>query len=81
MEYLFYTLAVICIIIFILGMINPKFAIYWRKEKTRLQVFTCYFVGFLIFGCIGATYQHNKKVVYAPSYIQNTATPALRSGK
>ena len=53
MDFLFLGLSLVCLLMFLLGVINPKWVLIWGKEKTRKKVGiyfgTVFFVFFLLF--------------------------------
>ena len=49
MEYLFFYLSFICLLMFLLGMINPKWALLKGKEKTRRKVGIYFGIPFFVF--------------------------------
>ena len=49
MEYLFFYLSLICLLMFLLGMINPKWALLKGKEKTRRKVGIYFGIPFFVF--------------------------------
>ena len=49
MEYLFFYLSLICLLMFLLGIINPKWALLKGKEKTRGKVGIYFGIPFFVF--------------------------------
>ena len=49
MEYLFFYLSLFCLLMFLLGVINPKWALLLGKEKTRRKVGIYFGIPFFVF--------------------------------
>lgn len=49
MDFLFFGLSLVCLLMFLLGLINPKWVLRWGKEKTRKKVGIYYGTAFFIF--------------------------------
>ena len=77
MEYLFFYLSLICLLMFLLGIINPKWALLWGKEKTRRKVGIYFGIPFFVFISLFAisipnNEQENKTAIIKNINVVNT---------
>lgn len=49
MDFLFFGLSLVCLLMFLLGVINPKWVLLWGKEKTRRKVGIYFGIPFFVF--------------------------------